>query len=1334
VNTSLNPPPPRTPPALPVNRIPADYREKVRRYTSARRSFFGRSARRRVVALEVAALIAAIVADLRFELPETVRWAILGLMAIMGIVSLALWWWRPALALGEKQVIRELEYKVPALGQRLRTSREAEGKTCDLGMAGVFASGLVADTRVRMSGIDVDSLIPWKTIRLSLYVALAFTAAFVVLFTGWPEFRVGAQRVLAPGSGVTYTTVALEPGPESFKDHENPLIAAVVSGRAAPETTLFTREEGQEWKSQKMDAADAHGRFTALLTGLTDSFDFYVIAGDGRSELRHVRCLHTPRIEKVENEIQFPDYIGQPPQKGAGGDVKAVEDSTVTVVFQINPPLTQALIRTTDGQKLPLKIEGNHVVLEQKLTRGDTVYRLTGYDADGLALPPSNFKLTGVEDKPPEVELVEPKKDVEATTVWEILARLRAKDDYGLAEVGIVLVVGNEMKLIAHRELSEKNVRAVSEMGTAALEEFPLTINDNLKIYAFARDHKPRDGARTVSKLVSIDIRQFQVRWRLNPNQGKGGGGPPMSGGSMNEFFNLIKEQRQVVSDTFLLKENGVPSGGDLGAECEKIKTREDTATARVTKLKDQVANEGTMAADDLTLLDTAAQQMTEASGHLAEKLPRPAYKQADRALSSLLALRKEIMKLMSQSKSAMPAEAEEPPKITSMSDLAAEAARLAGEEHEVREKVTQQQPDAREKQVTQHQQEVAVTDAGELFAGIVRQPGASELALQRMEDAEKSMQKAEEQMRGAAAQEAGPELKSAEDLLGALASQLRALDEKNMEDTMGKLAQMAADAKESVEQEQKERSKGQPKGKSGDAKQGANPKEGAGQPKASGAPQDKPGANNEGAQPNGDAAGKPEGAGEQEAKAKGDDGKQGADSKEGTGQPKASGAPAPKEKPGPNGEGTQPNGDTTGKPDGAGKQDAKAKGDDGKQGTDSKEGTGQPKASGALQEKPGATGEGAQPNSDATSKQDGAGKQDGKAKGDDGKQSANAHASGAPREKAGENQARGNANAKAGQTRGAETDRNGLAKAAEDAATIDDVLKAFAGKEGAGEDGTRLAELREQARTEALKPDVQALDGEKNDAAAAGKAGELGRRFGKLADALGAEQRRLLQSRTEALTELLARTRKLEQQANQNAANGKNQDADGKQRSADGKQAAGAQEGNNAPKPEKPGDEGKGKEAANQEKKGQGESPAEANKGQPGNGDQAEHQPGSKRAGGGGGGGRADSPLGSDHEIDPNTRFLNDLDRIADDSLRGVLRPLHEDLRKGGFETSHLQPVAERLGKMLDELVRGHSEGRHASGVPDEYSHLVDEYFRALSEDSRSDAGGSPEPTSPRK
>jgi hypothetical protein len=797
MNTSFDPSPPALPPPLPANFIPRNYREKIRAYTSARRGFLARRALQRVVAIVLACAIAAIVADIFFETPDFARRLILGGLAVSALVLLTWWWWRPAIALDEPETIRELERRIPELGQQLRTAREAENATSDAGLVGVLASGLVANTRVRISGMDLNKLIPWRSIRPSLYLCLALILAFAALFATWRDFRIGSTRLLEPGAGASFTTVSLEERSPNFTDHETPVIAASVSGRHTSDATLFIREEGAEWKAQKMDRAAGPRRFMALLPGRKQSFDYYVTSGDGRSAQQRLHCLLTPRIEKAEAEIQFPDYIGEPPKHSAGGDVKAVEDSKATVIFQVNPPLTQATAHAADGRYLPLTISGNQVILEQKLARGEVVYELSGSDAEGMELPPSNFKLTGIEDKAPEVQLVEPKKDVEATSVWEILARVTAKDDFGLAEVGIILVVGNDVKMIAHREIAEKNMRAVSEMGTAALEDFPLTINDNLKVYAFARDHKPRDGARSVSKLISIDIRQFKTRWRAIQS----GSGLPMSGQQLGELFNLIKEQRGVVSDTFVLKENGAPSGGDLGAECDKIRTREDAISERATKLRQEVEAAGTMNADDLTMLSTAAQQMGEASGHLEQRLPRPAYKQAERALSSLLALRKEIMRLMAQSKAAMPSEAEKQSKATSLSDLAAEAARLAKEEHETRDKVTSDPPPPeRELEVTRHQQEVAVTDAGELFASLVRHPGASELALQRMEEAEKLMQKAEETMKGSAPRDAGPGLQSAEDTLLKLAAQLRALDEKNMDETMGKLAQMAAEAKARLE------------------------------------------------------------------------------------------------------------------------------------------------------------------------------------------------------------------------------------------------------------------------------------------------------------------------------------------------------------------------------------------------------------------------------------------------------------------------------------------------------------------------------------------------------
>lgn len=1128
MNTLLESPPP-LPPALP------GYQEKVRGYAAARRTFLVSGALRRTFLVVFAIALVAIVTDIFTGLPAAVRWLALGGIALTGAGLLSRWWWRPVRALDEAAVMRELERGFPELGQRLRTLREVESSAAPQRAAPVLTGALMEDTQRRMAAIEPHTLIPLQELRSLRRACFAVAGIFLVLLAAWPEFRTGAARLALPGARFSYTAVVIENTPATFTDRENPIIVARLSGRNATEAMLFLREEGGDWISTKMARADARNRFDAVLTGRAKSFDYYVAAGDGRSEPRHMRCLVTPKVEKAAAELQLPEYTGLALQHSEGGDVRAVEETKVRVIFQLNHALVIAAARSTDGRELPVTVAGNQLILESTLARGEVVYQLSGHDADGLELAPASYKLVGLEDKLPEVQLVEPVKDVEATTVWEILARVKAKDDFGLAEIGIILAVGDEMKIIAQREFTEKDLHAASEMGTALLEEFPLEITDNLKIYAYARDHKPRDGMRAVSNLRAVDIRQFKTRWRL----GAGGGGEaPMSSGQLRKLSELVREQRKIVSDVFVLKENGAPGEGDLGTVADKIASREDKLAERALQLKEEVEEAGTMMRDDLVLLETAAQQMGETSKHLASRLLRPAYRQADGALSSLLALRKLIMKIMMQNQAPMPDGSDEQSKNKSLTDLAVEAERIAAEEREVRGKVSPEPPPERELEITRHQQDVAVMDAGELYAGLVAHPQVTELALQRMDEAEKTMQKAEETIRNAEPQNAGPDLQSAEDKLLTLAAQLRALDEKNLAETMGKLAEMAAKAKQRMEQEKQDR-------------------EAAKDPGQQSARQ--PGASGDGEQ-SGEAAAEKKDSLAKNAETKDAAAQEGADAEQGK------------------------------QPDGS--------------------------------------------------------KADGERKTVD----------------------------------GGKKDR--LGKVADQAATLDDVLKSLARRVDK-EDGERLAELREQAKTDALAPDVRGLGGEKDDAKAGESAGGLAERFGKVADSLVSEQRRLQQSRIEQLAKALARTKEI----------AKN----------DGKAG------------EKPGDEAG--------EKGQGEK--EGKDGQAGKQGEQQTPGGSDGTGAkeeekkqGGGGEKAQARGGGAGLTDPNTVYLKDLERLGDDVIIRLSGELSDDLKAGAFASSHLKAVEDRLGKMIDEMLRANGARQNADRVPDEYEHLVDEYFRALSDD----------------
>ena len=402
MNTLLKTPPP----------LPSGYQEKVRGYAAARRSLLAKGAVRRTLAIVLAVALAAIVADVFFGLPAAARWLVLGGLGLTAAVLLTRWWWRPARALDEAAATREVERGFPALGQRLRTVREVERTPAAQRTAPALAGALVDDTRRRMAALEPRTLIPWPKLRGPLLACLAAGGTFAALLALWPEFRTGAARLAAPGARLSYTAVTIEHTPATFTDRENPLIVARLTGRPAAEAMLFVREEGGAWTSAKMAHTDAHNRFDSVLTGRAKSFDYYITAGDGRSEQRHMRCLVTPKVEKAGVDLQLPEYTGLPPQHTDGGDARAVEESKARVTFQLNHALTAAAAHSTDGRDLPVKISGSQLILESTLARGEVVYQLTGRDAVGLELAPASYKLIGLEDKGPEVQLVEPVKDV----------------------------------------------------------------------------------------------------------------------------------------------------------------------------------------------------------------------------------------------------------------------------------------------------------------------------------------------------------------------------------------------------------------------------------------------------------------------------------------------------------------------------------------------------------------------------------------------------------------------------------------------------------------------------------------------------------------------------------------------------------------------------------------------------------------------------------------------------------------------------------------------------------------------------------------------------------
>lgn len=1039
----------------------------------------------RIVVWLALAVCAALALDLMSGLAPRLRATagvvILGVTAVLVIRH---FWYRPRRITTEK-VTREVETSHPEFGQLLSTARDPS--LSHKSVSPVLKNELFRRASVSLAGLDLKKNLPKRPVRQWLAAGVVALAGFCFFMASNREAPVALARLVSPFSGITYTKVANSTPDPTFDRNRLPRVEATVSGRPAQTVTVHvSKPEGGE-VAYPMNPLGG-GRYEVTLPASESSFAFRIQAGDSMPVEGSMECVDPAEFVSSSAEIALPDYTGQPVATQESADVEAVEGTKATVRFKMSAPMKSAHFKLPDGTRVPLAVKGEELSATFSVRVGGDVAELTGTDARGHDIEPVQFKHKGVEDTLPVVEWIEPTKDIEATAVAELPLRLRLRDDFGVASYGIVLQAQGESKEIVTKKLEAKDLRDLSELASAALETFPLTIRDNVRFFAWATDHKPRDNARGVSKLRGVDIKPFKRKWQMVKAEG---GGIPIPHEDLTNVEKLIKGQREILSDAFPVLQGPAPA-----IETTKgLGDRETKLQQDAVKLHAKVLEEGKWPADDVSLLYAASNQMGESANAWFTVRNQLGFDRGDAALSTLLELRKNLLTILM--KADCPCLEPKPEEVpNALTDLAAEAERIAKEEHDIANQLVAN-PDADRLEAIRRQQQVANSDTGELYARLMDHPENTPLVLSQMDEAEKSVRATTRTTTSdKAVAEGPPQASGSAEKLELVAKTLRALDETKMDDT---LAEMAKDAKKAAEaakpkdeQPEEKKEPGEQAAKEPGDKPGKEPGEQASK-EAGEKPGDKP------SDKAGEKPGDKPGAGE------GDKPAQAAGKKPGEGK----------------GEGKSPS-DKPGQGQGEGKGSGQGKGE----GESEMAGTG--KGSGQGQ----GAGQGDKPSDQPGELAESDGKAPGEGKGQGENELAsndsNAGTSSAPGEKAGEAKGEGPAATpgQPGEKNAAEQRKDELAKAARQSAMNDEILKFLAERESKSGQPSRLEKLREENASDKFEEKLNDVAGEKTDG---DKTAEELKAF---AAALEREREIRRQSRLESLAENREKAAELKKQA----------------------------------------------------------------------------------------------------------------------------------------------------------------------------------------------------------
>lgn len=463
-------------------------------------------------------------------------------------------------------------------------------------------------------------------------------AAGVLVFVGlWLGILVLARSAWLPpmaGSGFFgrggNPLLHVEPGDARVRRGQNQIIVAKVR-RAGPVARLRWRSAGEPWVEAEMAPGRAPEVHSFQISDIESPVEYEVRWERISSPVYRLSVWEPPRVEAIDLNYRYPEYLGLPPREVAGGgNIAAVQGTEVDIRVASNKELKRAALVFESGRELPLQREDKtHWVGMLKLERDDR-YHVELIDSEDEANPVlRSYDVLARPDAPPTIQIRFPRGDSDATALDEVPFEFQVEDDFGLSDYGLEYRIGGgEPVRVSLRSADVEGESQGEATGhhALALENLGLEAGDLVTWAAWATDRRPgRQPYEGAGDLYFLQVRPFARRFQEAPS-GQAGAEAGASGGG-----GLLQLQKQVLIATWNLRARLASldaAGLDreratiLEAELRILHQVEELAhsaesakaAAALKRLTEELA--GAVQALELAKGGIAAQRLTEAEAH----------------------------------------------------------------------------------------------------------------------------------------------------------------------------------------------------------------------------------------------------------------------------------------------------------------------------------------------------------------------------------------------------------------------------------------------------------------------------------------------------------------------------------------------------------------------------------------------------------------------------------------------------------------------------------------------------------------------------------------------
>lgn len=588
-----------------------------------------------LTALPAAAVVYGIAGDVVYALAA----------AAVCLVLFAAFAWRRACRQSDLDVVAKLvERTFPDLQSRLLTAVEQKRQWPD-GYS--FLQQMVIEqtlTHARIHGWE--NAAPNQPIQVAraanLLIALVSAAAFWALRPYVEEMRPAFQLASTTEvpAGAVFDAV-VEPGNVELERGTDLLVLARFNGPIPDGVELVAGPQ-----TLPMTKSLADPIFAGRVEDVTQDLTYYVRYGSQQSQEYQVTVFDYPELTRMDAHVVYPEYSQLGPETIEDvRRVTAVEGSKVTLTFHLNKAVAQAKLVAEDGEAVELTATPDALQWTWSLElTASARYKLALTDDRGRRNQDDvEISLVALPNRPPELQVQFPSRDLRVSPLEEIVLQATAWDDFGLGEFGLNYSVpgGEPVSIRLGEAASAKEKKQMDHL--LQMESLAVKPDQLVSYYFWAEDVGP-DGKkrRTLSDMFFAEVRHFEEIFRQG-EQPPGGAQSAqqqqqMQGGAAQQLGELAEVQKQIVNATWkMLRQFDEPE-----KNLPVIRESQQSAFEQLSTVRENARDPNAQQS-----IDEVEKYMTDALHHLSaaqDTLERdnlePALLAEQQALQALLSLR----------------------------------------------------------------------------------------------------------------------------------------------------------------------------------------------------------------------------------------------------------------------------------------------------------------------------------------------------------------------------------------------------------------------------------------------------------------------------------------------------------------------------------------------------------------------------------------------------------------------------------------------------------------------------------------------------------------------